>query len=88
MDSPIDLIISEVGCETPVIRRIRLRPADGLSLPGWELGAHVNVQLPDGDQRSYSLRNLSAALTAAPESYALGARLDCDAAFGSIQLFM
>ena len=64
MDSPIDLIVSEVGCEKPAIRRIRLRPADGLSLRGWVPGAHVNMQLPDGDQKSYSLSILSAAPTA------------------------
>jgi ferredoxin-NADP reductase len=76
MDSWIDLIVSRIGSETPLIRTIELRPPQGGALPGWEPGAHVKVRLPDGDHRCYSLVNLSTAVGVSPESYLLGVRLE------------
>ncbi|ROQ40101.1 ferredoxin-NADP reductase [Frondihabitans sp. PhB188] len=32
-----------------------LAPVAGLSLPGWNAGSHIDVVLPDGDVRQYSL---------------------------------
>jgi ferredoxin-NADP reductase len=45
--------------ETESIRSIELRPADGGPLPPFTAGAHIDIQLPDGDFRSYSLTNRS-----------------------------
>jgi ferredoxin-NADP reductase len=83
MDSPIDVIVSEVGSETAQIRTIRLCPPHGGTLPEWEPGAHIKVQLPDGDTRSYSLVNLSTAPAALPDSYLLGVRLEDPSKGGS-----
>jgi len=78
MDGWIDLIVAEIGSETPLIRTIELRAPEGGSLPSWAAGAHIKVRLPDGDHRSYSLVNLSAApaVIASPASYLLGVRLE------------
>jgi ferredoxin-NADP reductase len=83
MDSPIDVIVSAVGSETPQIRTIRLCPPNGGALPSWEPGAHIKVRLPDGDTRSYSLVNLSTAPAVSPDSYLLGVRLEDPSKGGS-----
>jgi ferredoxin-NADP reductase len=84
MDSWIDLIVSRIGSETPLVRTVELRPPQGGALPGWEPGAHIKVRLPDGDHRSYSLVNLStAAACASPEFYQLGVRLEDPSKGGS-----
>ncbi len=50
-----DLRIEEVLRECPDVVSIRLRSADGTPLPPWEPGAHVDVRLPSGLVRQYSL---------------------------------
>lgn len=64
----------------PLIRWLRLAPADGATLPSFSAGAHikVQVQLPDGriDERHYSLIELDTAACAAPKSYAIAVRLE------------
>jgi vanillate O-demethylase ferredoxin subunit len=82
MDSWIDLIVARIGSETSSIRTIELRPPQGGALPGWDPGAHLKIRLPDGDHRSYSLVNLSAA-GASAEFYALGVRLERPSQGGS-----
>jgi vanillate O-demethylase ferredoxin subunit len=66
MDSWIDLIVSKIGSETPLVRTIELRLPQGGALPGWKPGAHIKVRLPDGDHSSYSLVNLSTAHACVP----------------------
>src|SRR6266496_1481518 len=75
MDGWIDLIVARIGTETRSIRTVELRPPEGGALPGWDPGAHLKVRLPDGDHRSYSLVNLSAAGVSS-EFYLLGVRLE------------
>lgn len=52
----IPVRISEIRQETNVTRRIELRPT-GDGLPPFTAGAHVDIQLPNGITRSYSLLN-------------------------------
>ncbi|WP_027543531.1 PDR/VanB family oxidoreductase [Bradyrhizobium sp. WSM2254] len=52
----IPVRVSEIRQETSVTRRIELRPAAG-DLPPFTAGAHIDVQLPNGMMRSYSLLN-------------------------------
>lgn len=42
---------------TPTICRFDLRAPDGQALPGFTVGAHINVRTPNGVTRSYSLNN-------------------------------
>lgn len=74
----LDLVVTEVRQETPLIRTIRLARAHDEPLPSWQAGAHIKVQIPERDERSYSLVNLSADPSANrnPRSYLLGVRLE------------
>jgi vanillate O-demethylase ferredoxin subunit len=77
MDS-LTLTVTSITAETPLIRALELARPDGGVLPSWSAGAHVNLRLPSGDTRSYSLINGSAdpAATIDPRSYRLGVRLE------------
>jgi len=46
-----------VGWETPGIKRYELRSVSGLGLPAFTAGSHVDLHLPTGMARSYSLIN-------------------------------
>lgn len=51
----LDVVVDEVREEGEGVRSFRLVAADGGTLPGWHPGAHVDVVLPSGKQRQYSL---------------------------------
>ena len=51
----LDVVVDEVRQEADGVRSFRLVAADGGDLPGWHPGAHVDVVLPSGKQRQYSL---------------------------------
>jgi ferredoxin-NADP reductase len=84
----LNLTVTEVRQETPLIRTIRLAPAGDASLPSWEAGAHIKVRLPQGDERSYSLVNLSTDPSANtnPRFYLLGVRLEEPSQGGSVYM--
>lgn len=81
----LDLVVTEVRQETPLIRTIRLAGAHDEPLPSWQAGAHIKVQIPQSDERSYSLVNLSTDPSASrnPRSYLLGVRLEQPSQGGS-----
>jgi ferredoxin-NADP reductase len=84
-EASLNLTVTEVRQETPLIRAIRLERPHGEVLPSWQAGAHIKVRLPQGDERSYSLINMSAAASAntQPRSYLLGVRLEQPSQGGS-----
>lgn len=47
--------IHEITRKTGGVLAIELRPLDGAGFPGYEAGAHIDLRLPDGMVRSYSL---------------------------------
>lgn len=51
----IEVVVREVTQETPDVRRITLSHPDGALLPPFEAGAHIDVHLPNGMVRQYSL---------------------------------
>ena len=57
--SALDLVVAESRALTPGIRALRLRRADGETLPAFSAGAHIDVEvtLADGTRatRSYSI---------------------------------
>jgi len=73
-----------VATSEPVAEAIRhlVLVSSGAPLPGWTPGAHVDVQLPDGGTRSYSLISGKADWDA-PAAYRLGVRLDTASTGGS-----
>ncbi|ESQ83183.1 PDR/VanB family oxidoreductase [Asticcacaulis benevestitus] len=52
-----EVLISGIVQETELIRRIELRREDGQPLPPFTAGAHIDVHLPNGLVRQYSLSN-------------------------------
>lgn len=52
----LSVVVSRREMETSDVVRIDLRPSSGdLVLPSFEPGAHIDIQLPNGLKRSYSL---------------------------------
>jgi|SRR5581483_11792460 len=74
----IPVRVSEIRQETEVTRRIELRPT-GADLPPFAAGAHIDVQLPIGVTRSYSLLNSQEER----DRYALGVYLEPNSRGGS-----
>lgn len=54
-DATIEVIVRRISYETPTVLSYDLRPANGRPLPSFEAGAHIDVHLPDGLVRQYSL---------------------------------
>jgi len=53
----LQLKVDSIEAATPRIRRIELAPLDGGALPAFTAGAHIDVELPNLETRSYSLLN-------------------------------
>lgn len=53
----IELRVARMDQVTPRIRLFELVALDGAALPGFTAGAHLDVELGNGDERSYSLLN-------------------------------
>lgn len=81
----IDVVVTGIEAVTPRIRAVTLQKPDSGLLPGWSAGAHINVMLPTGDTRSYSLVNMlpEADATAQPMRYRLGVRREQPSTGGS-----
>jgi vanillate O-demethylase ferredoxin subunit len=79
------LTVTDVRAETRLIRALTLARSHHEPLPSWHPGAHIRVQLPDRDDRSYSLINVSADphATTRPRSYRIGVRLEDPSRGGS-----
>jgi ferredoxin-NADP reductase len=77
----LDLTVHAADPVADLIRRVTL-VSDGAPLPGWTPGAHVEVVLPDGSTRAYSLVDATGGWDA-PAAYVLGVRLDARGQGGS-----
>lgn len=55
LPSPLEAVVSAVAWETPTVKVIELRPRCGGRFPAFECGSHIELQLPDGQWRRYSL---------------------------------
>ena len=51
------LRVTRIDTITPRIRRVELQNAEGGELPAFTAGAHIDVELSNGEARSYSLLN-------------------------------
>jgi ferredoxin-NADP reductase len=54
-ESVIDVVVAARRGEADGVVSLELRDAAGASLPAWSPGAHIDVLLPDGGARQYSL---------------------------------
>lgn len=64
--------VSRKQALTPQICQLQLQSLDGSALPSFSAGAHIDLQLPGGLSRSYSLCNPPEPGAAAPTVYELG----------------
>lgn len=55
VDRDLRLVVDDVRTEADDVRSLRLVRPDGTALPSWRPGAHVDLVLPSGRQRQYSL---------------------------------
>ncbi|MEV4645808.1 PDR/VanB family oxidoreductase [Saccharopolyspora sp. NPDC049357] len=55
VDHDLTLVISRISAEADGVRSLRLTRPDGGALPAWQPGAHLDVLLPSGRKRHYSL---------------------------------
>ncbi|MEV6227590.1 PDR/VanB family oxidoreductase [Saccharopolyspora shandongensis] len=55
VDRDIPLLVSEVRAEAEEVISLRLTSPEGAPLPTWQPGAHLDVVLPSGRKRQYSL---------------------------------
>lgn len=53
----IELRVAKVEQVTPRIRLFEFASLDGADLPGFTAGSHIDIELGNGDERSYSLLN-------------------------------
>ncbi len=77
---PLLLKVDRIDAATPQIRRIELSPADRKALPAFTAGAHIDVTLPIGETRSYSLLNDQ---SGAPDRYVIGVLRESEGTGGS-----
>ncbi len=81
MTSTLDLQVRSVRAIARDILGIELAAADGRPLPGAQAGAHIDLHLPSGLVRQYSLTQASGATTQA--SYHVAVGLDAHSRGGS-----
>ncbi|HEX2301743.1 MAG TPA: hypothetical protein VHH34_25105, partial [Pseudonocardiaceae bacterium] len=55
VDRNLHLLVDEVRVEADEVRSYRLVAPDGVALPRWQPGSHLEVVLPSGRRRQYSL---------------------------------
>ncbi|MCC5987597.1 MAG: oxidoreductase [Pararhodobacter sp.] len=77
----MELRVSAAAPAAERVRELVLEPVAG-SLPSYAPGAHVEITLPDGDTRPYSLIDLEGR-TSAPAHYRLGVLLEAESKGGS-----
>lgn len=55
VDRALPVVVDEVRTEAVDVVSLRLSHVDGAALPAWQPGSHVDVLLPSGRRRQYSL---------------------------------
>jgi ferredoxin-NADP reductase len=67
----LTLRVARIARQTPEILSFELVHPRGLPLPAYEAGAHIDVHMPGGFSRQYSLAR---AAGAAPDAYVIGVK--------------
>jgi len=82
MSVDIDVIVSSVRAVARDVLAIELRHKSGQSLPAAQAGAHIDLALPNGLVRQYSLVNATGQKSA--DSYVVAVGLDANSRGGSV----
>lgn len=83
--SKIHGTVTSVTPLTDRITEFRIARTDGAALPAWHAGAHVLVDLPDGDTRAYSLIDFDAP-GADPTDYRIAVQREPEGKGGSLHM--
>lgn len=75
----LELRVKSIDAATPRIRRIELVGTGGGALPPFSAGAHLDLELPNGETRSYSLLNAPGAA----DRYVIGVLRETESTGGS-----
>ncbi|MEV0246927.1 PDR/VanB family oxidoreductase [Nocardia sp. NPDC050712] len=78
----LNLVVDRVTAEAVDVLSFTLRSADGAALPAWRPGSHLDVFLPSGAQRQYSLCGDPDDLS----TYRIAVRRLADGAGGSVEM--
>ena len=73
-----DTRVEQASCAVPAVKCFRLSRADGKKLPEFDAGAHIDLQLPNGLLRHYSLCNVPS-----DGCYEIAVRLETNGGGGS-----
>ncbi|MGH4023423.1 MAG: PDR/VanB family oxidoreductase [Pseudonocardiaceae bacterium] len=82
VDRELPLLVDDVRVEAQNVRSYRLVARDGAQLPRWQPGSHLDVVLPSGRRRQYSL----CGDPSARDYYRIAARRISDGGGGSLEL--
>ncbi|KDB07251.1 Phthalate 4,5-dioxygenase [Burkholderia sp. lig30] len=89
----LTLRVASIDAPTSLVKSFTLEAADGARLPGYEPGAHIQVEIPPADRgvpqwRSYSLINLDPSVDtrAGVAAYRLGIRREDEGRGGSAHM--
>jgi ferredoxin-NADP reductase len=81
----LNLVVTNIRTETSYVRSLTLATIDGARLPEWTAGAHIDIELPSGARRSYSLidTSIDGGQVSNPEFYRIGVRREEPSTGGS-----
>jgi ferredoxin-NADP reductase len=88
LERTLTVRVERISRETPEILAFELAHPWGRALPGYEAGAHIDVHMPGGFSRQYSLARLSLsnAPSNAASSYVIGVKREAESRGGSASM--
>lgn len=88
LERTLTVRVERISRQTPEILAFELAHPWGRALPGYEAGAHIDVHMPGGFSRQYSLArwSLSNAPSNAASSYVIGVKREAESRGGSASM--
>lgn len=84
LERTLTVRVERISRQTPEILAFELAHPWGRALPGYEAGAHIDVHMPGGFSRQYSLARWS--LSNAASSYVIGVKREAESRGGSASM--
>lgn len=86
LERTLTVRVERISRETPEILAFELAHPWGRTLPGYEAGAHIDVHMPGGFSRQYSLARWSAGAPSNAASYVIGVKREAASRGGSASM--
>ena len=83
-DTAYDMVVTGRSRAADGVDLFELAAASGGTLPRWQPGAHIDVLLPNGDARQYSLCGISGAEASETDTWRIGVLREPDGRGGSV----